>query len=130
MNLETFGLHAVETVVPPCCPLCGAPTRTRLLMAHIQHVVASYYGIPVQTMVSAQRGRKYAWPRQFAMYLAHDLTPHSLVEIGRRFGFRDHTTVIHAIKAVQKRIDLIDEYAVDYLVLRERLVVPQEEQPQ
>lgn len=118
--------HHINAVVPPACPLCGAPSRPRMLIAHIQHTIAAYYGIPVQAMVSAQRGRKYAWPRQFAMFMAHDLTPHSLVEIGRRFGFRDHTTVIHAIRVVQKRIEEIPDYGVDYLTLRERLIGPDE----
>ena len=53
-------------------------------------------------MVSARRARAVARPRQIAMYLAKQLTPRSLPEIGRRFGGRDHTTVIHAVKQIEK----------------------------
>ena len=53
-------------------------------------------------MLSARRARDVARPRQIAMYLAKRLTPRSLPEIGRRFGGRDHTTVIHAIKRIKE----------------------------
>ena len=53
-------------------------------------------------MVSARRARAVARPRQIAMYLAKRLTPRSLPEIGRRFGGRDHTTVIHAVKQIER----------------------------
>jgi chromosomal replication initiator protein len=53
-------------------------------------------------MVSARRAREVARPRQIAMYLAKQLTPRSLPEIGRRFGGRDHTTVIHAVRQIEK----------------------------
>ena len=52
-------------------------------------------------MTSARRAREVARPRQVAMYLSKRLTPRSLPEIGRRFGGRDHTTVIHAIKRIK-----------------------------
>jgi len=53
-------------------------------------------------MHSARRARAVARPRQVAMYLAKQLTPRSLPEIGRRFGGRDHTTVMHAIKKIEE----------------------------
>jgi len=53
-------------------------------------------------MTSARRAREVARPRQIAMYLAKQLTPRSLPEIGRRFGGRDHTTVIHAVRQIEK----------------------------
>src|SRR3546814_7587708 len=53
-------------------------------------------------MVSARRAREVARPRQVAMYLAKRLTPRSLPEIGRRFGGRDHTTVMHAVKRIEE----------------------------
>ena len=53
-------------------------------------------------MHSARRSRTIARPRQIAMYLAKNLTTRSLPEIGRKFGGRDHTTVIHAIKKVEE----------------------------
>lgn len=73
-------------------------------VADIQRAVAKHYKIAPIDMVSSRRSREVAWPRQTAMYLAAKLTPQSLPAIGRRFGNRDHTTVIHAIKAVEHRI--------------------------
>lgn len=119
MNLAT---HQISAQAPTQCPFCGAPEGPRLLVAHIQHTVAAYYGIPAIAMVSAQRGRRWAWPRQMAMFLARELTRQSLPDIGRRFGFRDHTTVMHAAKAVTERIENNEETARDYLILRDRLL--------
>ena len=53
-------------------------------------------------MHSARRSRAVARPRQIAMYLSKQLTQHSLPDIGRRFGGRDHTTVLHAVKKVDE----------------------------
>ena len=60
-------------------------------------------------MLSPRRSRPLARPRQMAMYLAKKLTSRSLPEIGRRFANRDHTTVIHAVKTIEKLIDNNDE---------------------
>jgi chromosomal replication initiator protein len=114
-------LTLAEVHAPELCPTCGAPAKPRLMLAHIQATVAAYYGISERHMVSAQRGWSVSHPRQIAMYLASTLTPKSLPDIGRRFGNRDHTTVIHAIKAVQKRMCADLEIAADVEALRERL---------
>jgi chromosomal replication initiator protein len=73
----------------------------RLNIEDIQKRVAEHYGIRTSEMHSAKRIRSVALPRQVAMYLSKTLTPFSLPEIGRKFGGRDHTTVIHAIKKIQ-----------------------------
>lgn len=67
----------------------------------IQAAVAAYCGIPVAKMTEQDRHRSVARPRMVAMYLARELTNHSLPAIGRLFGGRDHTTVIHAIRTVE-----------------------------
>jgi chromosomal replication initiator protein len=67
---------------------------------NIQKVVAGYFRIRVNDLSSAKRTRTVARPRQVAMALAKELTKHSLPEIGRAFGGRDHSTVIHATKRV------------------------------
>ena len=77
--------------------------RERLTIAEIQAAVAKFYHMPIREMTSARRAWGVARPRQVAMYLARELTPKSLPDIGRRFGNRDHTTVIHAIRQVEKR---------------------------
>ncbi len=68
----------------------------------IQRKVAERYNIKVSDMSSARRLRSVARPRQIAMYLAKTLTPKSLADIGKKFGKKDHTTVIHAIKKVEE----------------------------
>lgn len=76
--------------------------RRRVTIDEIQRRVSDHFKIRQAEMVSARRARAVARPRQIAMYLAKQLTPRSLPEIGRRFGGRDHTTVIHAVKQVEK----------------------------
>lgn len=99
-----------------------------MLIATIQATVAAYYRLDPLSMTTARRARDFAHPRQIAMYLSSELTPKSLPEIGRRFGGRDHTTVIHAIKAVKGRIATDPEIAADVALLRAELcpVVPAE----
>jgi chromosomal replication initiator protein len=75
----------------------------RLTMADIKAAVAARFAIDPCEMVSARRSFTVSHPRQVAMYLCKQLTTNSLPEIGRRFGDRDHSTVIHAIKQVEKR---------------------------
>lgn len=107
---------------PTCCDKCGSPLKPLpALVSHIQATVAAYYGLPTSSMTSARRGYDVAHPRQIAMFLASELTPKSLPDIGRRFGGRDHTTVIHAIKAVKGRIAADPEIAADVAALREKL---------
>jgi chromosomal replication initiator protein len=67
----------------------------------IQLVVADKFGIRVEEMWSERRARRVARPRQVAMYLARELTSYSLPRIGRHFGDRDHTTVMHALRVVE-----------------------------
>jgi chromosomal replication initiator protein len=74
---------------------------------NIQKQVLKFYNIRYKDLVSTSRARSVARPRQIAMYLAKELTSASLPEIGSSFGGRNHTTVLHAHKQVQK---LIQEY--------------------
>jgi len=76
-----------------------------IFVRDIQREVAAHYSLPVGIMTGQTRIRDHAWPRQEAMALAARLTEQSLVNIGRLFGNRDHTTVIHAIRRVGKRDD-------------------------
>ncbi len=68
----------------------------------IQNVTSNFYSLNLQEMLSQRRSRPLARPRQIAMYLAKKLTTRSLPEIGRKFANRDHTTVIHAVKTIDK----------------------------
>jgi chromosomal replication initiator protein len=69
-------------------------------VSEIQAVVCERFGLPLIEMSSRRRARGVARPRQVAMYLARELTRLSLPEIGRRFGNKDHTTVLHACRTV------------------------------
>jgi chromosomal replication initiator protein len=73
----------------------------RVKIEDIQKLVASHYNVTKADIVSARRTANVVRPRQIAMYLAKTLTPRSLPEIGRRFGGRDHTTVLHAVRKIE-----------------------------
>lgn len=73
----------------------------------IQKKVAEHYNIKMSDMASSKRTRAIARPRQVAMYLAKDLTSKSLMDIGRKFGGKDHTTVMHALKTIEN-LKLVD----------------------
>ena len=68
----------------------------------IQNTVSNYFNIPLTEMLSQRRSRPLARPRQIAMFLSKKMTTRSLPEIGRRFANRDHTTVIHAVKTINR----------------------------
>ena len=70
----------------------------------IQNIVAVYFNLNIQEMLSPRRSRSLARPRQIAMYLAKRYTTNSLPDIGRKFSNRDHTTVIHAVKKIDELI--------------------------
>ena len=80
---------------------------------NIQRVVAEYYKIKVADLHSKRRSRSVARPRQVAMYLAKDLTNHSLPEIGDVFGGRDHTTVLHACRKIKELLESNADIAED-----------------
>jgi chromosomal replication initiator protein len=74
----------------------------KITIDEIQRKVAEYYKVRMSDLLSARRSKDVARPRQIAMYLAKRFTPRSLPEIGRKFGGRDHTTVIHAVKRIEE----------------------------
>jgi chromosomal replication initiator protein len=67
----------------------------------IQKAAAEHFGLKQADLVSERRTRAVARPRQAAMWLAKQLTTRSLPDIGRRFGGRDHTTVLHAVRKIE-----------------------------
>jgi chromosomal replication initiator protein len=94
----------------------------RVTVEDIQKQVASYYNIRTADMFSARRSRTVARPRQIAMYLSKDLTTFSYPEIGRRFGGRDHTTIMHAVRKVGELLRDDAEIADDISTLKVNLV--------
>ncbi|AUC11060.1 MULTISPECIES: chromosomal replication initiator protein DnaA [Agrobacterium] len=84
--------------------LVGTGEAKRVRIEDIQRIVAKHYNVSRQELVSNRRTRVIVKPRQIAMYLAKMLTPRSFPEIGRRFGGRDHTTVLHAVRKIEELI--------------------------
>ena len=93
----------------------------RVTIEDIQKQVAEYYNIKVSEMSSARRAQMVARPRQVAMYLAKQLTQRSLPEIGRKFGNRDHTTVMHAVRKIDQLSQSDAGFAEDVELLRRML---------
>lgn len=93
----------------------------RVTIEEIQKKVAAHFNIRTSDMHSARRARSVARPRQVAMYLAKQLTSRSLPEIGRKFGGRDHTTVMHAVKKVEELRERDATFAEDVELLRRML---------
>ncbi|MDQ0314172.1 chromosomal replication initiator protein DnaA [Amorphus orientalis] len=87
----------------------------------IQRVVAQHYNVSKADLVSARRTRAVVRPRQVAMFLAKSLTPRSLPEIGRRFGGRDHTTVLHAVRKIDSLVGTDNALAEDVETLKRLL---------
>ena len=93
----------------------------RVTIEEIQRKVAEHWNIRLTDMSSARRARAVARPRQVAMFLAKQLTSRSLPQIGRKFGNRDHTTVMHAVSRVAELMERDTAFAEDVELLRRML---------
>ncbi|MGP9803493.1 chromosomal replication initiator protein DnaA [Paracoccus sp. NSM] len=87
----------------------------------IQRKVAEHYNIRLADLIGPKRARNVARPRQIAMYLSKQMTSRSLPEIGRRFGGRDHTTIMHGVRKVEELITDDSSLAEDIAVLKRML---------
>jgi chromosomal replication initiator protein len=96
-------------------------SERRVTINEIQKHVAEHFNIKMAEMTSARRARIVARPRQVAMFLSKQLTSRSLPEIGRQFGGRDHTTVMHAVKRIEELIAADRAFAEDVELLRRSL---------
>jgi len=93
----------------------------RPTIGHIQEVTAKHFSVPLLFMEVARRNREAYLPRAAAIYLCRMHTAKSYPVIGRHFGGRDHTTVMHSIRAVEKMIDLNHPIKKDIEFLSEKL---------
>lgn len=96
-------------------------SERKVTIDEIIRKVADHYTLRISDLLSARRARQVARPRQVAMYLAKMLTSRSLPEIGRRFGGRDHTTVIHAVRKIEELRQSDSQIAEDVELLRRML---------
>jgi len=93
----------------------------RVRIEEIQRIVARHYNVSRSDLLSARRTANVVRPRQIAMYLAKTLTLRSLPEIGRRFGGRDHTTVLHAVRKIESLIGIDNALAAEVEALKGQL---------
>jgi len=93
----------------------------KVTVEEIQRRVSEHYNIRLSEMIGPKRVRTYARPRQIAMYLAKHMTSRSLPEIGRRFGGRDHTTVMHGVRRITDLKTTDSQIADDLELLRRAL---------
>lgn len=116
----TKTLITLETTQDVLSDLLRSHDR-RITIDEIQRKVAEHYNIRLPDMHSARRARNVARPRQVAMYLAKQLTSRSLPEIGRKFGGRDHTTVMHAVRKIEELMLEDTQIAQDVEIIRRAL---------
>ena len=93
----------------------------KVTVEEIQRKVSEHYNIRLSDLIGPKRLRAYARPRQVAMYLAKQMTNRSLPEIGRRFGKRDHTTVLHGVRKIEELMATDSQIADDLELLRRAL---------
>jgi chromosomal replication initiator protein len=93
----------------------------KVTIEEIQRRVAEHYNVRLSDMIGPKRVRTIARPRQIAMYLSKHMTPRSLPEIGRRFGGRDHTTIMHGVRKIEEMMATDSQLADDLQLLRRML---------
>jgi chromosomal replication initiator protein len=96
-------------------------SERKVSIEEIQRKVSDHYNIRLSDMIGPKRTRCYARPRQVAMYLCKQMTSRSLPEIGRRFGGRDHTTIMHGVKRIDELRIQDAQIAEDLELLRRTL---------
>ena len=96
-------------------------SERKISVEEIQRKVSDHYNIRLSDMIGPKRLRSYARPRQVAMYLCKKMTSRSLPEIGRRFGGRDHTTVMHGVRRIEELRQSDGQIAEDLELLRRAL---------
>ncbi len=100
--------------------LRGGPER-RITVDEIQKTVADHFSLKQADLLSERRTRAVARPRQIAMWLCKQHTTRSYPDIGRRFGGRDHTTVLHGVRKIEELMGLDDQIARDVETLTRKL---------
>ena len=116
-----ISIERIDDILRHMCR-SGEPKRPRI--EDIQRIVARHYNVSKTELLSNRRTRTIVKPRQVAMYLAKVMTPRSLPEIGRRFGGRDHTTVLHAVRKIEDLSGNDNSLAQELELLR-RLITDQ-----
>lgn len=101
---RTFTAELAQEVLQTLYPRASLGLRAMSSVAEIQATVGDHFGLSRGEILSSARTARIAWPRQLAMYLSRELTSESLLAIGKHFGGRDHTTVMHACRRTTERL--------------------------
>ena len=117
-RLSGLGADEAQTLLGSA--LRGAPER-RITVDEIQKTVADHFNMKQADLLSERRTRAIARPRQIAMYLCKQHTTRSYPDIGRRFGGRDHTTVLHGVRKIEELIPTDEQVARDVEALTRKL---------
>ena len=116
-----IGREVTLEVTQECLSDILRASDRKVTIDEIIRKVADHYNLRLSDMLSPRRARSVARPRQVAMFLSKMLTSKSLPEIGRRFGGRDHTTVIHAVRKIEELKAVDNQIAEDVELLRRML---------
>ena len=116
-----IGRHITLEVAQDCLADVLRASERKITVEEIQRKVSEHYNIRLSDMIGPKRLRTYARPRQIAMFLSKQLTSRSLPEIGRRFGGRDHTTVMHGVRRIEELTTQDGQIAEDLEMLRRAL---------
>ncbi|MDP6191396.1 MAG: chromosomal replication initiator protein DnaA [Paracoccaceae bacterium] len=116
-----IGRHITLEVAQDCLADVLRASERKITVEEIQRKVSEHYNIRLSDMIGPKRLRTYARPRQIAMFLSKQLTSRSLPEIGRRFGGRDHTTVMHGVRRIEELRTQDGQIAEDLEMLRRAL---------
>jgi chromosomal replication initiator protein len=93
----------------------------RLTLTDIQRVAANHFGFTVPELLAHRREKKVALARQITMYVAKKLTLRSLPDLGRRFGDRDHATVLHAVRKIAQLAQTDAQVAADIAAIKAKV---------
>ncbi|OPX38992.1 MAG: chromosomal replication initiator protein DnaA [Desulfobacteraceae bacterium 4484_190.2] len=110
VSLETYtSLYQREIDISTVKSIIKKRLFRKISLNEIQKRTAEYFSIPLSDLISNRKKRKFSYPRQVAMYLCRNLTDSSFKDIGKAFGNKDHSTVIYALKRVEKEKEIKKE---------------------
>jgi chromosomal replication initiator protein len=118
---ELVGREITLELAQDCLADILRASDRKITVEEIQRKVSDHYNIRLSDLIGPKRLRTFARPRQIAMYLSKQLTSRSLPEIGRRFGGRDHTTVMHGVRRIEELKTTDSQIAEDLELLRRSL---------
>lgn len=118
-EVSTVSIEIVAEAIRSRTP--DSPKMTVIPIERIQEKVGKFYGVTVKEMKATKRTQNIALARQIAMYLTRDLTDNSLPKIGKEFGGRDHSTVLHAINKIKDMLATDDNLRLEIEEIKQKI---------